>query len=147
MVSHASTTRVESLSHGCDTSPYWRCASLSASCNWVCIEIAMERSRQGVTILPLSRLQQSACDEGPHLTSAQLDLDARKPAPAALAVMAHALGARGPASAGGQPRSQPTSVKAGHATVRIVRTVESYVTVHIPEAWALPLRPVRRLCL
>src|SRR5262249_6021839 len=33
-----------------------------------------------------------------------------------------------------------------HPTVRIVRTAESYATVHIPEAWVLPLRPVRRLC-
>src|SRR5262249_22677292 len=55
----------------------------------------MERSRQGVTILPLSGLQQSACDEGLHLTSAQLDLDARKPTPATLAIAAHSLGGRG----------------------------------------------------
>jgi hypothetical protein len=28
-----------------DTSPFYRCASLSASCNWVCIEVSMERCR------------------------------------------------------------------------------------------------------
>ena len=55
----------------------------------------MERSRQDVTILPLSGLQQSACDEGLHLTSPQLDFDARKATSAALTVTAHALGARG----------------------------------------------------
>src|SRR5262249_23611508 len=66
--------------------------SLSASCNRVCIEIAMERSRQGVTILPLSGLQQSACDQGLHLTSAQLNLDAHKPASATVAIPAHPSG-------------------------------------------------------
>jgi hypothetical protein len=58
------------------------------------IEISVERCRQGVTILPLSGLQQSACDEGLYLTSAQLDLDARKPTPATFAVTTHSLGGR-----------------------------------------------------
>ena len=55
----------------------------------------MERRRQGPSILALGGFQQFACDETVHLTSPQLDLDARKSTPAPLAVTAHALGARG----------------------------------------------------
>jgi hypothetical protein len=55
----------------------------------------MERRRQGVTILPPSGLQQSACDESIHLAPPQLDLDARKPTPATLAVTAHPFSGRG----------------------------------------------------
>jgi len=55
----------------------------------------MERCRKGVTILPLDWLQQSACTERVHLTSPQLDFDARKATSAALTVKAHALGGRG----------------------------------------------------
>jgi hypothetical protein len=57
--------------------------------------MSMERCRQCDAILPLVGVQQSACDEGIHLASPQLDLDARKATPAALTVAAHALGARG----------------------------------------------------
>jgi hypothetical protein len=55
----------------------------------------MERCRQCDAILPLVGVQQSACDEGIHLVLSQLDLDARKPASASLAVPAHALSGRG----------------------------------------------------
>src|SRR5262249_13717960 len=55
----------------------------------------MERSRQGVTILPLSRLQQSAYDESINLTSPQVHLDAGKPASATLAIPAHSSGTKG----------------------------------------------------
>jgi hypothetical protein len=55
----------------------------------------MERCRQCGAILPLSLFQQSARDESVHLTSPQLDLDARKATPAPRAVTAHPFGGRG----------------------------------------------------
>ena len=75
----------------------------------------MERCRQGATILPLGRFQQSACDESVHLTSPQLDLDAGKATPAALTVAAHTFGGRGRAHINHRVRSSCRRPRRGNA--------------------------------
>jgi hypothetical protein len=75
----------------------------------------MERCRQRPTILPLGGLHQSACDESIHLPSPQLNLDAQKPTPAALTVVAHPFDGRGKAGPainhlGFRPMVMPISV-------------------------------------
>ena len=60
----------------CDTSRYWRCASLSASPNRVEIEISVERRRDGGRMLLLARFQEGLFNERSDFGLAHLDSDA-----------------------------------------------------------------------
>src|SRR5262249_31992418 len=60
----------------CDTSRYWRCASLSASSDRVEIEISVERNRDSGRMLPLARFQEGLFNERRDFGLAHLDSDA-----------------------------------------------------------------------
>ena len=71
------------------------CASPSASFNRVEVEISVERGCEGCWILSLGRIQQGLFDESSNFSLAQLDVDAKQPLPAPLAMTAHPLGRGG----------------------------------------------------
>src|SRR5262245_43431087 len=60
----------------CDTSRYWRCASLSASSDRVEIEISVERNRDSGRMLPVARFQEGLFNERRDFGLAHLNSDA-----------------------------------------------------------------------